>query len=248
MIETPRLILSDFENRDFASFSNLFESLEQAGQKWFNVRASKPESVHAFFNQIIGNQTETPRQTYRLAIRLKDAVTGTPQLIGYVSLCQIQSHSEGTPDTGVLIDPLFQRDGFAREARLAIGHFAMSLGIERLFCDVKINNVSSTNNVLAMGYEQAHHNGVPVVIKTQTLDGIEDWYRYRISRSTFLDHLPVLLDRLSQRHWRPNGVVLSGDKTQIDDIIRISIGSGDVAVPIRRLKEIEVMETMKAVL
>jgi RimJ/RimL family protein N-acetyltransferase len=56
-----------------------------------------------------------------------------PQIIGYVSLCDIYSAYEGKPDTGVLIDPKFQRSGFAREARVAINYLAAKFGLETLF-------------------------------------------------------------------------------------------------------------------
>ena len=60
--------------------------------------------------------------------------------IGYVSLCDINSDEEGDPDTGVFLDPAFQKCGYTREARSAIGYLAIRLGLNRLDCDIKIGN------------------------------------------------------------------------------------------------------------
>ena len=90
-IETPRLVLSDFSQRDFSAFREFFESLHTAGQHWFNVDAEKPESAIKFFRQILINQRESPRHTFRLAVRENTA----HRVIGYASLCNIYSTSQG---------------------------------------------------------------------------------------------------------------------------------------------------------
>jgi Acetyltransferase (GNAT) domain len=162
------------------------------------------------------NQRVAPRHTYRLAVRLK----GEAKIIGYVSLCDLNSTNTGKPDTGVLIDPRFQRGGFAREARVAINYFAVQAGARELFCDVRTDNTPSINNVLKMGYEQLFQNGTPITVENQGVMGVESCYRYRIRRHEILEVLPPLLQELAQRYWGHCTTELTPE--MIDEMIEIS--------------------------
>lgn len=232
-IDTPRLIVSDFCVEDFPAFSSLFASLNRANQVWFNAHASDPESIKTFFNQIMSNQQDTPRQTYRLAIRRKDEASEATTVIGYVSLCDIWSQEEGRPDTGVLIDPCYQRGGYAREARLAIGHLATQLGLEKLFCDIKISNIASITNVVGMGYDRVMREGNPAIIKTTTIDGVEDWYRYQISKETLLEKLPHLVQGLADRHWAGKVSETYKSNSSIDDVFKVCSTADASCEPMR---------------
>jgi RimJ/RimL family protein N-acetyltransferase len=218
-IETPRLILNDFQEDEFPEFYSLFEALDEAGQSWLLATVRKPETIRIFFDEILDNQRAVPRQTYRLAVRLKS----NDEIIGYVSLCDLYSTSIGKPDTGVLIDPKFQRGGFARESRVAINYFAVQAGAEDLYCDVRTDNTPSINNVLKMGYEQLLLNGVPVMVENQGVMGSEKCYRYRIERAEILNVLPRLVQQLAQRYWRYAASEITWTTPDIiNEMIRVS--------------------------
>lgn len=215
-IETPRLIVSDFHADDIAPLHGIFKNLKAQGQNWFNASADIPGSVDKFLGLILENQQETPRHTYRLALRKKEP-DNTPRLIGYVSLCDIHSRDSDKPDTGVLVDPACQRDGFAREGRVANMLFGFGLGLDRMVCDIKTSNTPSINNVLGMGYQQVMQpDNTPLIVQTSTLRGHEDWYRFNISRETFLGNVGGLIDKIADRHWnnihKPTTPVTSWDK------------------------------------
>jgi RimJ/RimL family protein N-acetyltransferase len=222
VIETPRLQLSDFHAAEFAPFCGMFDSLQQAGQRWPNAQAERPETVRTFFDDILRDRTYVPRHTYRLALRLKIPSCETTQIIGYVSLCDIFSGREGRPDTGVFVDPGFQRTGYAREARAAIGYFGAQLGLETLFSEIRIGNLPSINNVTAMGYEQVTLGGEPVIVQADTITGVEERYRYQVTRGKLLDKLPHLLEGLAQRYWKECSPEVRGGKGSIE-VIKITV-------------------------
>ncbi len=200
-IETPRLILDDFRANDIGALHGIFGNLKQQGQSWFNASADRPGSVEKLLETIIGNQHDAPRHTYRLAIRKKEA-DGSEPLVGYVSLCDIHSKDSGKPDTGVLVDPAQQRGGFGREARVAQMVFGFGMGLERMVCDIKTDNTPSKDNVIGMGYSQIlDADGKPLVVKTHTLRGEEDWHRFAITHGAFVEKLPGLVHGLQQRYW-----------------------------------------------
>jgi RimJ/RimL family protein N-acetyltransferase len=200
-IETPRLIVSDFRPDDLTPLHGIFKNMKAHGQNWFNASADAPGSVDKFLALILANQQDTPRHTYRLALRKKEP-DSPPRLVGYVSLCDIHSRDSDKPDTGVLVDPACQRDGLAREGRVANMLFGFGLGLDRMVCDIKTSNTPSINNVLGMGYQQVMQpEGTPLIVKTHTLRGHEDWYRFSISRETFLANVGGLINKIADRHW-----------------------------------------------
>jgi hypothetical protein len=136
---------------------------------------------------------------------------------------QYQHWEARKPDTGVVIDPRFQRGGFARESRVAINYFAVQAGAKELFCDVRTDNTPSINNVLKMGYQQLFPNGMPVKVENQGVMGPENCYRYRITRYEIRDVLPRLLQELAERYWRDSATEITwAAPDMIDEMIRIS--------------------------
>jgi RimJ/RimL family protein N-acetyltransferase len=202
LITTPRLELSDFHAEDYDDFQGLFRDLHYAGQDWHNVDFKKPETVQAFFDKILANQEEIPRHTYRLAVRLRIS-EGISKVIGYVSLCDVHALDDSRPDTGILINPLYQGHNYAREARLAIGYFGFRhLGLPKLVCDIWEDNSVSISNVRGMGYRQLYNpDQTPVLIPTPTHRGLQDWFRFHLTSPEFNTLLPHLLDHLAKRHW-----------------------------------------------
>jgi len=98
------------------------------------------------------------------------------------------------PDTGIFVDPEYQRGKYAREARLGIMMFAFWMGISKIYCDIAQTNTASQGNVLGMGYEQQRdENNQPETFATNTIDGVEQWYRYGLTREKFVDVIPTLV-------------------------------------------------------
>lgn len=219
IMETPRLILSDFETADFNEFCRIFDELERTGQEWFNVRTDRPETIRQFFFQILDDQQERPRHSFRFAVRLKTA-SSTPEIIGYAAICDIYSNLAGKPDTGVLIQPQYQGSGYARESRVAISYFSTLLGLKKLIAEIKTTNLASIENVIGMGYEQLYKGDDPLIVKMDTVRGIENWYRFRITREKILEYLPGLLNSLGKRYWQKDVSHLCKAKA-FDEIIKV---------------------------
>ena len=192
-IDMPRVVVNEFHDGDLYDLEQIFVRMTAAGQPWFNAGGWDPDSVNKFLKQALDNQQDEPRHTYRMAIRHKEE-DGGERLIGYVSLCKVFGCEEGIPDTGIFVDPLFQRGGYAREARLGIMMFAFWMGITKIYCDIAQENTPSQNNVLGMGYQQHFEDdNTPKLIPTDTLNGVEDWFRYSLDRNTFFDKIPHLV-------------------------------------------------------
>jgi RimJ/RimL family protein N-acetyltransferase len=213
VIETPRLLISDFTVKDLEPLRGVFESLHQSGQSWFNANVNRPESIESFLQLTLANQTDAPRHTYRLAVRVKEP-HGCDRLIGYVAICDIFNQDDGKPDAGVLINPQFQRNGYSREASITQMVFGFALGVTRLIAEVKTDNVSSINNVLGMGYSRVLlPDASPLVINVKTLMGHEEWYRFVVTREYFLGLAPELIENLARRYWPgdSNGIHVQGN-------------------------------------
>lgn len=196
VIKTPRLIVDDFTNHDLPSLTGIFQRMKQAGQSWYNADPDNPASIQSFLQQTLDDQAVAPRDTYRMAIRAPQTDGCTP-LIGYVSLCDIFSKTAGTPDTGVFVDPQFQRGRYAREARIAIMAFGFAAGIENMYSDIALNNHGSQQNVLGMGYDiMKDANGQPAIHQTKTLTGSQPVHRFILSRDKFWQTLPGLVHDL----------------------------------------------------
>jgi RimJ/RimL family protein N-acetyltransferase len=204
-IKTPRLIVDEFTPQDLPALTGIFERMAQAGQHWYNADPQDPASIQAFLDKVTGDRDVAPRHTYRMAVRMPDAATGTSQLIGYVSLCDIFSKTAGTPDTGVFIDPQFQRGRYAREARIAIMVFGFMAGIETMYSDIAIDNTGSKQNVLGMGYEyMLDAQGQPELHQVKTLTGTQPVHRFILTRDTFWQILPALTQDLMAKIGAPS--------------------------------------------
>jgi hypothetical protein len=92
-----------------------------------------------------------------------------------------------------------------------------------LFCDIRTSNVPSINNVIEMGYRQITRDGVPLILKPETIRGLEDWYRYQITRSQILLGLPGLVRNLARRYWtKCSAEICRVDDATVEQVFRIS--------------------------
>lgn len=199
-ITMPRVTVDEFSPNDLHALQGIFQRMDEKGQPWFNASGQDQHSVQRFLDTAIANQDGDPRDTYRMAIRLRED-DGQSKLIGYVSLCKIFSQENGVPDTGIFVDPEYQRGKYAREARLGIMMFGFWMGIAKMYCDIAQKNVASQNNVLGMGYEQQlDADQKPETFATNTIDGVEQWFRYGLSREKFVEVMPGLMAAM-QPKW-----------------------------------------------
>ena len=188
-IETPRLILREFESSDF---QRLFDMTTKPGFKYYCFDGS-PEKVTDFLEHTIKTRapaSDGKREEFLLAIVLKE----TGDLIGHIGLLRTD-HIKGYDfKEGYFIDPDQQNKGYAREAFVNINKF----GYEELEHPGYTPTVHPDNNpslhiLLSEGYTKIDD------IKIKTVFGLEPRILLKQDKKEFyarrlLDKQPLIIN------------------------------------------------------
>jgi len=132
-IETSRLVLRDFQEKDLDSYASILSAPEM--QHFCSPEDTSAERSASLLNMFIADARVDSRLKYQLAITLQD---GT--LIGS---CGVRLESVGDKDAsfGCELGHLHWRKGYAIEASHAIVHFGFSeLKMHRIYAETLILN------------------------------------------------------------------------------------------------------------
>ncbi len=136
-IETPRLLLRDYETADTETFSQYVA--DPQFRRYLTWNLSSRESVDRFIAKTRQARTASPRLAYDLAATLKE----TGELIGGGDLIR-NSEQDGDAWTGYYLKPEFWRQGYGTEIAQALLDFGFrELKLHRIcaLCDPR--NVGS---------------------------------------------------------------------------------------------------------
>lgn len=188
MFKTKRLILDELSTRDALALFNIATRINESArndenyQPYYAFQLNEGERLHDkivnFILKTKKEQTESPRKTYRYAIR-KD---GT--LIGSIAIDMKPTIENGQVilgDLGYFIDPLYGNQNYAHEACVAVLHqfFAQ---YEELDITAHPKNTYSIRLIEKLGGEKTEY------IEKSNYSN-EPRQKFIISRSNFIKKL-----------------------------------------------------------
>ncbi len=152
-ITTHRLCLRDFESNDVEAIHRIATT---KGFHFYSLDGTK-ENAKEFVTKAIDMARKGDART-----SFKMAVTHDGQCIGYASFDDLHAPKDDTPDIGYLIDPQFQRRGFACEAMGALMKYCYDSRpqLDVSWLTVHPENIASKKVAGRLGFERAVHGVV----------------------------------------------------------------------------------------
>ena len=188
MMKTERLILDEFSGKDAFPLFQIAQRINQQANQDPNYHSyyafqtqdivELREKVANFIIKAKQEQKQTPRKTFRYALR-KDG-----QLIGSVAIDMLPTIENGKVilgDLGYFIDPLHGRKNYTHEACIAVLHQFFAK-YETLDVTAHPNNQYSIQLIKRLG-------GVATDYQTNSHYNQEPRQSFIISRSSFIDKL-----------------------------------------------------------
>jgi RimJ/RimL family protein N-acetyltransferase len=173
-IKTPRLLIREFRPDDVVDIHRIATT---DGFIFYNLDGSE-ETALAFVERAILLAQQPLRHSFKMAVEKTDK-PGT--CIGYVAFDQIYATGEGEPDIGYLMDPAFQRQGFATEAMRALMEmvFEEHSKLNDVWLTVHPDNIASQTVASRLGFQKI---GKKLIT---TARGDEPRYVYQTNRFLF---------------------------------------------------------------
>ena len=148
MLSTPRLILRDFNEDDFAAVHDY--ASDPLVTQYMEWGPNKPEDTHAFLQRKVENRRKTPRMEYDFAVVLK----GDAALIGSCAVAlKKPEHREAM--LGYVFNRHYWGQGIATEAARAVVNFAFEeLHLHRVAAMCNVHNPASARVMEKLGMQR----------------------------------------------------------------------------------------------
>lgn len=168
MIETTRLLLTEFEKRDWKAVHEYACQAEILKYEMWGPNTVA--DTQAFIERAIAAQ-QSPRHLYELAIFLKKE----KRLIGGCSFRKNATLAKGT--IGYIIHPNYWKQGYATEAAQALIQFVNSdLKIKHIEATCDTRNIASQKVLEKCNFQQIEH----IENNFEMKGTMRDTFRYKI--------------------------------------------------------------------
>ncbi|MGG4345317.1 GNAT family N-acetyltransferase [Paenibacillus lautus] len=147
-MESERLVIRDFQEEDFASIhAYASDPLVTEYTMW---GPNTEEDTSAYLTEIRQMKEQSPRDSYEMAIVLKDS----GHLIGGVGLHRSKTNAE----LGYCLNSAYWRQGYATEAASVMCRFGFKeLGVHRIYATCRPGNIGSAAVMRHIGMKQEGH-------------------------------------------------------------------------------------------
>lgn len=148
-IETPRLVLREFQEDDLTNYANILSAPEM--QLFCSPEDTSAERSSTLLDMFIVDARVQTRLKYQLAITLKD---GT--LIGSCGV-RLERATDKDASFGIELSPIHWHNGYAIEASRVIVQFGfVELQLERIYAETLVENKRAValTQKLGMTFEQ----------------------------------------------------------------------------------------------
>jgi RimJ/RimL family protein N-acetyltransferase len=149
-IETERLVLRPYEERDYDALHELYGDPDVA--RWLYYGPSTPEESRAKLARKIAGHTLTEETGLAAAVELRD---GT--YVGDVGLFYMAPAEHRSIELGFSFLPAHQGHGYATEAARAFVAWAFSAGFHRVYGRLEPRNTASARVLERLGMRKEAH-------------------------------------------------------------------------------------------
>ena len=150
-IETPRLVLREFEPDDWAAV-HTYAVLEPVW-RYMEWGPNTEADTKSFVALAIARREERPRTFFELAITRRD----TGELVGAAGV-RLRDAANRSGDLGYALRPDHWGRGFGTEAALALRDFGFaSIGLHRLWATCRPENTASAHVLEKIGMRREGH-------------------------------------------------------------------------------------------
>lgn len=149
-IETERLVLRPYEERDFDALHELYA--DEDVTRWLYYPPSTPDESRAKLARKMAGRELTEEQGLSAVVELED---GT--YVGDASLFYTASPEHGSVELGFSFLPPHQGKGYATEAGRALVDWAFSVGHHRVYGRLEPRNAASARVFEKLGMRKEGH-------------------------------------------------------------------------------------------
>ena len=183
-IETPRLILRDFLESDWAAVHAYAADAQVV--RHMNWGPNTEAETKAFIALAITLSQAQPRRSYHLAVVVKE----TGQVIGGATLRMLDAEPL-SGELGYTLNPLFWGHGYATELALGlVQHGFLELGLHRIWATCRPENISSYRILMKVGLTFEEYLQNEKLVRGQWVDSFlcglsrEAWLQSQIASAS----------------------------------------------------------------
>ncbi len=145
ILETPRLILREMEQKDFADICRVLQDKETM---YAYEHAFSDEEVQAWLNNQLRRYREDGFGLWGAILK------ESGEMIGQCGITLQDVNGEWVPEVGYLFERAHWHKGYATEAAIACKEYAFNvLGIDTVYTIIRDNNIASQNVAKRNGME-----------------------------------------------------------------------------------------------
>ena len=149
-IETERLVLRPYEERDYDALHELYSDADVA--RWLYYGPSTPEQSRAKLARKIAAHALTEESGLAAAVELRDGTYVGDAVLFYMAPVEHRSI-----ELGFSFDPRHQGNGYATEAARALVDWAFRVGFHRVYGRLEARNTASARVLEKLGMRQEAH-------------------------------------------------------------------------------------------
>jgi len=168
-LETSRLILRPFEERDIEPFSHYRSDPQVAVYQGWQAPYSREQAAR-FVDEMKNKEPGEPGQWYQLALEVKTS----GEMIGDCAF-RLLAENPQQAEIGMTIARPYQSPGYAAEAGTRLIRYLFGeLNLHRIFANVDPRNLAAIHSLQKLGFRFEGHFVESMWLKDEWVD--EDWY------------------------------------------------------------------------